>query len=485
MYEEPLRPQFHYSPPRNWINDPNGMVYANEEYHLFYQYNPFGESWGHMSWGHAVSKDLIHWETIPDVALLEEDDIMIFSGSAVYDIHNTSGFAPTGQTPLVAIYSGHQSNPLLQTQNLAYSLDAGRTWIKYSNNPVIDIGCANFRDPKVFWYEPNHCWIMVVSLANECKVIFYCSADLKVWTRLGTFGPEGVVGYSEWECPELFQVVVEDTQETKWILKIDIGDNGKVKTGSASQYFVGWFDGKKFINENSKNLVLWTDFGRDFYAAQCFNHMPDQRNVWIGWMNNWRYANEIPTSPWRGAMSLPRTCTLAQTPQGYRLRQQPVNEIYQLREAPAIRVPQSLIKGEYPLDIRLNVFEIQATINVKTACRCGVRVRIGDNELTEIGYDCKDNQIYLDRSQSGICNFHQDFATQFSGPRYVNQQHSLSLQIFVDRSSVEVFADSGLVVISGRIFPSLESSGISLFADGGEVEFTELLIYPLKAIWAR
>ncbi len=480
MSEALWRPQIHYSSPKNWINDPNGLVYADGRYHLFYQYNPFGDLWGHMSWGHAVSTDLVHWSTLPGTAILEEDSIMIFSGSAVHDKDNTSKLSKEGIGPLVAIYSGHQSNPQLQTQNLAYSLDNGQTWTKYVNNPVLDINRSNFRDPKVFWHESDRCWVMAVSLADVCQIAFYSSSDLKNWTKTGIFGPEGVEGYPEWECPELFQINTEDTSESKGILTIDLGDAGK--TGSASQYFIGNFDGKTFINENDQDLILWTDFGKDFYAAQRFNSMPDDRNVWIGWMNNWRYAREIPTSPWRGAMSLPRTCTLSQTSKGYRLRQKPIDEIYQLRNSPSIELTTLSVSSEHTLDIRLNVFELQTEIKPNGTRQCGIRVRVGSDEVTEIGFDRQSNHVYLDRSRSGTCDFHQDFANKVFAPRCIKEQGSISFQIIVDLSSVEVFADNGLAVISELIFPALESSGITLFADGGEAEFTNLAIYPLEPI---
>jgi fructan beta-fructosidase len=223
LYNENYRPQFHFTPVRNWMNDPNGPIYYQGEYHLFYQYNPFGIEWGHMSWGHAISRDLVHWEHLP-IALSEEKGVMIFSGSTVVDWHNSSGFcrAPGVEVPscLVAIYTGQSDT--LETQNLAYSNDRGRTWTKYADNPVIDLHLASFRDPKVFWHEGTHRWVMVTVLSSQHKVRFFGSTDLRHWTALSDFGPEGATG-GVWECPDLFPLPVDgDASQTKWVLSVNV-----------------------------------------------------------------------------------------------------------------------------------------------------------------------------------------------------------------------------------------------------------------------
>ncbi len=252
-YNEPFRPQFHFTPQKNWMNDPNGLVYFDGEYHLFYQYNPFGDRWGHMSWGHAVSRDLVHWEHLP-VALPEEDGVMIFSGSAVVDVHNSSGFGHDGQPPLVAIYTGKRNEDNRQYQCLAYSNDRGRTWTKYEGNPVLDIGSTDFRDPKVFRYptgeEGEGRWIMVLALSVERKVSFYASDNLREWEHLSDFGPAGATE-GIWECPDLFLLDIEEGeggvgQERKWVLEVDLG-SGSVAGGSGGQYFLGDFDGTAFV----------------------------------------------------------------------------------------------------------------------------------------------------------------------------------------------------------------------------------------------
>ena len=334
-YREPYRPQYHFSPRQNWTNDPNGLVWFDGEYHLFYQYNPFGDTWGHMSWGHAVSRDLVHWEELP-VALPEEDGIMIFTGSTVVDEHNTSGFCTGGKPCMVAVYTGHTPRAAngkpLQTQNLAYSNDRGRTWTKYSGNPVLDLKMPDFRDPHVFWSAAARRWVMAVALPNEHKVRFYGSPDLKRWEQLSEFGPEGASG-GQWECPTLTEVPVEGSspRRTGWVLKIGLNPGG-LQGGSGEQYFVGSFDGARFVNDNPAATTLWTDYGKDCYCALTFNHLPPAAlPVMLGWMNNWQYANKVPTAPWRGQMTAPRRLQLRKLPEGLRLVQQPAETLRALR----------------------------------------------------------------------------------------------------------------------------------------------------------
>ena len=259
-YKEPYRPQFHFSPAVNWTNDPNGLVYHDGEWHIFYQFNPFGDLWGHMSWGHAVSEDLFRWKHLP-VAIPEEGDVMAFSGSAVVDHFNTTGFGLDGKAPIVAVYTSRTETD--QTQSIAYSLDRGRTWTRYGGNPVLDAEDPAFRDPKVFWHQPTRRWIMAVVLADQRKVSLYGSPDLKIWTHLSDFGPQGAHPVRNWECPDLFELPVEgEPGETKWILQVDSG-MGHPWLGSGCQYFVGDFDGVRFTNDNPPETALWLDWGRD------------------------------------------------------------------------------------------------------------------------------------------------------------------------------------------------------------------------------
>jgi fructan beta-fructosidase len=375
-YAERYRPQYHFSPAAHWMNDPNGMVHHDGEYHLFYQHNPFGATWGHMSWGHAVSRDLVRWQHLP-VAIPEVDGVMAFSGSAVVDRRNTSGFGVGGRPPLVALYTGHRTDRPSQSQFLAYSTDRGRTWTRYAGNPVLDIGSAEFRDPKVVWHEPSRRWVMAVVLATEHRVRFYGSPDLKRWTPLGDFGPHAATG-GVWECPDLFELPVDgDPHDTRWVLIVNVNPGG-IAGGSAGQYFVGRFDGTRFVADADGGATppaadpagaLWLDHGKDFYAAVTYADVPkpDGRRVLLGWMNNWQYADAIPTAPWRGAMSVPRALALTRTPAGVRLVQRPVRELERLRGAVRQVAARTVPAGSTSLaaeGVRGRALEIEATFAV-------------------------------------------------------------------------------------------------------------------------
>jgi fructan beta-fructosidase len=291
-YDQQYRPQVHFSPQKNWTNDPNGLVYFNHEYHLFYQFNPFGDEWGHMSWGHAVSKDLLHWQELP-VAIPEENGTMIFTGSVVVDRENSSGFCAPKTSCLVAIYTGHQVDGTRQAQDLAYSRDDGRTWTKYEKNPVLDLHLKDFRDPSVSWNDATQRWVMAVSLPKEHKVRFYASKNLKEWTMLSDFGPAGDVA-GDWECPDLLQIPASDGKQGIWALKVGLNP-GAPQGGSGEQYFLGSFDGKAFAASREPGAHGWTNYGKDDYCAISFNGLPSgEEPVLLGWMNNWQYASIRP-----------------------------------------------------------------------------------------------------------------------------------------------------------------------------------------------
>ncbi len=474
-YDQPHRPQFHFSPAENWMNDPNGLVHHEGEYHLFYQYNPYGAQWGHMSWGHAVSPDLVHWEELP-VALEEEAGVMIFSGSAVVDHDNASGFGTDDRPPMVAIYTGHREGR--QDQRIAYSNDRGRTWHRYDDNPVLDLGRADFRDPKVFRYDEDDRWIMSVALPTEHKVQFYASADLKDWTFLSEFGPAGSID-GIWECPDLFPLSVDGSGERRWVLEVDLGDDGGPR-GSSAQYFVGQFDGTTFTAEDPDS-VRWVDHGADYYAAVSWNDVPDGRRIWLGWMSNWRYAGDLPTSPWRGSQSLPRTVELERRGGDIHLVQKPVIELATLR-GPSISVEGvALADEEAELeDVSGTLLEIVAEIDVGTAEEAGLKVRVGDGEETVIGIDRRASTVFVDRRRSGAAEVHPDFPARHEGPVHLANGR-IRLHLFVDRSSVEVFA--GETVITDRIFPSLESDAVYVYAKGGSARVLQLEAWPLESIW--
>jgi fructan beta-fructosidase len=484
---EPLRPQFHFSPEIHWMNDPNGLVYHNGEYHLFYQYNPAGNEWGHMSWGHAVSKDMLRWEHLP-IAIPETAGVMAFSGSCVVDHLNKSRFGKDNIRPMVAIFTGHQ--PGKQVQSLAYSNDDGRTWKLYEGNPVLDLGLADFRDPKVFWHEDTKKWIMVVSLATERVIAFFGSDNLKDWVELSRFGPAGARNKTNWECPDLFELPVENENGKKlWVLEADMGD-GSIAGGSGGEYFVGHFDGVRFTTIQH---AQWVDYGRDFYAPISFENFPstDKRRVWLGWFNNWETCL-IPTEPWRGSMSLPRELSLRklsyneEEPATYVLVQKPIRELSQLHGKSTILETRQLgwppKKILQPGEIQDMQFELSAELKPGRARSLGFRIHTGQDEYTEIGYDSQFLGVYVDRTKSGNVSFHPSFPGRHNAPaRLIDGK--CSVRILVDRSSVEVFINDGEVVISDLIFPTNRQPWVEAFVGDKSAEILDAKIIELNSAW--
>ncbi|MFE7651372.1 GH32 C-terminal domain-containing protein [Streptomyces bottropensis] len=799
-YSETYRPQFHFTPEKNWMNDPNGLVYYKGEYHLFYQYNPNGDSWGDMSWGHAVSTDLVHWTELP-LALSHDDEEMVFSGSAVVDEDNTTGFGTRRNPPMVAVYTSLHKATGIQSQSLAYSTDRGRTWTKYQGNPVLDIGSKEFRDPKVQWYAPTKSWLMTVSLSTEHKVRFYSSKNLKDWTQLSEFGPAGATG-GVWECPDLFPLAVDgDKKNIKWVLVVNINPGG-VAGGSAAQYFIGDFDGTKFTaeddgtytppagtvvqdfegtgfgswtatgtafgpgpaagtldgqqtvsgfdgeglansfhsgdattgtltspsftvdspylnfkigggrhphqlgkvlagfeggtygdwtttgdafgpapatgtlpgqqqvsgfqggglvntflngdagtgtltspeftldkryvnfligggnhpagsadptalellvdgqvvrsatgkdaealdiaswdvhdlagkkarirvvddntggwghlnvdqitlsdtqaqpgaQESSVNLVVdgqvvrsatgadsetldwasfdmrpylgrkaqiqlvdmntggwghiladqftaagapalsvlrrahWADYGKDYYAAVSWENTPGSKRHMIGWMSNWDYAGATPTSPWRGAQSIPREMALRTVDGRVRLTSEPVNSVKSLRQDPpataTARTVTNTSKALIGPAADGKALDIEATFSLKDAERFGLKVRTGTaGEETVIGYDTTTQELYVDRTHSGAVNFNSTFPGVQTAPlKAVNGK--IRLRILVDWSSVEVFGGDGEAVITDQIFPDPASQGVQVFAENGSVKLDKATVWQLAS----
>jgi sucrose-6-phosphate hydrolase SacC (GH32 family) len=459
------------------MNDPNGLVYYDGEYHLFYQHNPDDTVWGPMHWGHAVSTDLIHWQHLP-IALFPDDVGNIFSGSAVIDWENTAGF---GEEAMVAIFTHENSGR--QMQSLAYSTDRGRTWTKYAGNPVIQPpnNIRNFRDPKVFWYDgegASH-WVMLVSAGSV--ILFYTSPDLKTWEPVGGFGPGYGATCGVWETPDLFELPVDGGPETRWVLTVAIGGCAPAG-GTGVQYFVGDFDGEKFTSENSKDTVLWVDSGADFYAPQGWNNAPDGRQIWAAWMNNWSYAQDIPTSTWRGALTLPRELGLTKTPDGVRLVQEPVPELEELRDRHR-SWEDVTISGESDLlaEVSGETLEIVAEFEASQAMdadRLGLRVRSGKGSYTTIGYVPKQEKLFVDRSHSGDVAFSPSFsAVHVAGLEPIDGR--IRLHVFLDRSSLEVLAGDGQVSFSEQIFPDDASLGVEVFSEGGKARLARLDVYEL------
>lgn len=471
QYREPFRPQFHFSPQRNWTNDPNGLIFFDGEYHLFFQFNPFGDTWGHMSWGHAVSRDLLHWQELP-VAIPEQNGIMIFTGSTVVDANHTSGFCAAGKPCLVAVYTGHSTpgGKQSQTQNLAYSNDRGRTFTKYSGNPVLDLHMSDFRDPDVFWWEAGRRWVMAVALPNDHKVLFYASPDLKHWDRAGEFGPAGATG-GQWECPTLMEVPIEGASPaaSRWVLKIGLNPGG-LEGGSGEQYFVGTFDGARFVNDNPASVTLWTDYGKDCYCSLAFNNLPrGEAPVILGWMSNWQYADKTPTKPWRGQMTVPRQVALRRFREGLRLVQEPVAAFHSLRRNAFAWTGASAAAINAALREHAtigNSFELHASFTPGAKGETGWRVRGAGGTYTTIGFDAAKQQVFVDRTASGNTAFSPQFPALTASP--ITGLHGpLDLTILVDRSTIEVFAQHGEAAITNLIYPPEGPLSLEFFAPDG------------------
>lgn len=479
-FEERYRPLYHFTPDRNWMNDPNGLVFYEGEYHLFFQHNPRGDRWGHLSWGHAVSTDLVNWRQMP--LALPERDVMIFSGSTVIDTQNSSGFGRDGAPPMVAIYTGYNPRNHVENQQLSFSLDRGRSWRDYENNPVLEGRAGMFRDPKVFWHEPTQRWIMTVSRADS--VLFFASQNLREWIHLSTFGPAGEVD-GPWEVPELMQVPV-DGGGARWVLTVGVTGHAGVAGGSGVQYFVGEFDGERFVPDGGERVgaTRWVDYGADFYAAQSWSGLPqsDGRRIWIAWMANTSYANEQPTRPWRGALTIPRTLYLMREGDAYTLAQRPIRELEQLRRVQATIAPREVAAGAAPLPELASLgegLEIDLKFRVDQAGAAGLILHFGRSEV-RVGYDARNGTVFVDRRRGGRFNA-EGFAALHAAPLSASDG-VVTLRIFLDRSSIEVFAQDGARVITDLLFPEDPFSGASFYAEAAGADIVHLNAWALAAM---
>lgn len=654
-HNETFRPQVHFSPNEKWMNDPNGMFYLDGEYHLFFQHNPDASVWGPMHWGHAVSKDLVHWEELP-IALYPDELGTIFSGSAVVDWNNSSGLGTKENPPIVALYTYHNANMEkegridFQTQALAYSLDKGRTWKKYSGNPVIkNPGIKDFRDPKVMWHEPSEKWVMV--LAQKDHIGFYSSENLIDWSLESVFG-EDIGGHGGvWECPELLLMPVEGTNESRYVLLVSISPGGP-NGGSATQYFVGDFDGKKFVldtdwqkelaptpakfpeglvfdnfengaekwtsdgnafanaptngghasqppptgfsgeylvnsfadedramgtltsekftisepfinfkigggdhldkvgiqlvvdgnivkSETGRNRetlhfaswnvsewlgksaflriidqepgswghtyvddivfadtpamnriepAVWLDHGTDNYAGVTFFNSPDseeKRHIFMGWMSNWLYANEVPTEKWRSAMTLPRSLHLVDTGNGLRVRSQLIDELDNLVEASTKTT--TLLEGEaislsaIDKSDRESALRYSFDVQGKPASLVSVRFENDSGEFVDLKIDLKNSAVLLDRSRSGETSFHAKFSALQVG-ELTTTSDSFGVSLVIDRSSIEVFIDNGTTVMTSLIFPESVYDTMRVMADSQPVQ--QVSIERFSSVWS-
>lgn len=464
------RPFYHFTPPQMWMNDPNGLVWYKGNYHLFYQHHSYSIDWGPMHWGHAVSADLIHWQHLP-IALEPDENGMIFSGSVVIDWQDSAGF---GKEAMVAIFTHHK--PGQQSQSLAYSHDGGMTWTKYFKNPVLlPSNTPDFRDPKVFRYEDG--WVMCIAAGNT--ILFYRSKDLIHWEPSGSFGNYGSTD-GVWETPDLFELTVGDGEQTRWVLTVSVGA-GHPAGGSGTQYFVGHFDGKTFTSQNAPATILWADFGSDYYAPQSWNDEPNGRRLMIGWMNNWQYANRLPTSGWRGSLSLVRELSLKRTEEGIQLFHEPIPEIHSLRNKQHRWRNETFSPGKQLLtNMTGTSLEILAQFQLtKDIDQLGFYLSGGDDERTLIGYSAKEKEVFVDRTHSGQGDFHDGFARAHVAPLHCVDR-PLRLHIFLDQYSVEVFVNDGQVVITDCVFPTNESTRLELFVEGGLAMVQSLDVFQLS-----
>ena len=476
---EPFRPHYHFTPPANWMNDPNGLVYYRGEYHLFYQHYPQAMVHGPMHWGHAVSRDLIRWEHLP-VALRPDALGTIYSGVVVIDWHNTAGFGPEA---MVAIFTHHLEAGHIQRQSLAYSTDRGRTWTKYEGNPVIPTpeNTRDFRDPKVFWHDDY--WVMVLAVGHQ--IWFYTSPDLKRWAKTGEFGAGYGCHSGVWEMPDLVELPIDNEATTLWVLLVGVAE-GAPAGGSGVQYFSGKFDGRTFIPACQPDEVRWVDFGPDFYAGLSWSDAPDQRRLWLGWMNNWTYAALIPTSPWRGTMTIPRELSLSRTGDTVQLIQRPVAELQALR-GKKWQWQNLVIENEKTIldDIAGNCLEISLEVQVAPAAagRFGLCLRTTPTCQTVVGYDFSSESLFVDRTCSGEVAFHPEFAATHAASMPACNG-LITLDLLVDRSSIELFGNGGRVVFSEQIFPERGQLSLELFCEAGSVVVTRLEAYDLGSYFS-
>lgn len=487
-YQELYRPQYHFTPKFGWMNDPNGLVHHDGVYHLFYQYYPYATVWGPMHWGHAVSQDMVHWEHKP-IALYPDELGLIFSGSAVVDKNNTSGFGPDsyredGKIPLVAIFTYHNiqgekgGSKTFQTQGIAYSLDNGETWTKYEGNPVLgNNGIRDLRDPKVFWHEDSQSWIMTLVAGDHAK--FYRSKNLREWDNISDFGKgQGSKG-GVWECPDLFKLEVEGSDEEKWVLIISVG-NGAPNGGSGTQYFVGDFDGTTFTSDQMD--YKWLDWGTDNYAGVTYNNAPNGNRIFIGWMSNWQYALKTPASTWRSAMSLPRKLSLKKINGDYLLYNYPlpsVDELVGTSEGETISIStkdmyttSNLSLGQSKISFLAPAKDFKLTLSNKVG------------EKTTLILDAASSLLMLDRTGSGNTNFNYEFGNKLHYTPMKDISEKLEFSIYLDWSSIEVFVNGGQYAMTDQLFPSQAYTQLSIEnLSSGELEIENLNISSMQSVW--
>jgi len=475
--EQMYRPHFHFTPKKGWMNDPNGMFFANGYYHLFYQHYPDGNTWGPMHWGHAISKDLIKWEEQP-IALYPDKDKYIFSGSAVVDTQNTSGLGTGKTAPIVAIYTLHDMTKEkagkidVEQQDIAFSNDNGFTWQKFEEgNPVVkNPGIRDFRDPKVSWDETHKQWIM--ALAAQDRIHFYKSSNLKNWEFASEFGKNIGAHGGVWECPDFFEIKVEGTKETKWVLIVNLNPGGP-NGGSGVQYFVGDFDGKTFTMDTTfaervnNEKAVWADYGKDNYAGVTWNNVPtsDGRRLFIGWMSNWEYAQQVPTTTWRSSTTIPRELKLVKKGNHYNLVSTPINEINNY-VSKTIKTKSANGKGTLSLieNGKIDLTQAIVSLDLKNLKQEDYTFTLSNanGESLSFGLNNKENYLFVDRSKAGKVDFSDKFASTVSKAFLEGSQKSAAFKIILDKTSIEIFYNNGEKVMTEIFFLNKPFTALSI-----------------------
>lgn len=473
--KESFRPVYHHTPAYGWMNDPNGMFYKDGVYHLYFQYNPYGSVWGNMHWGHSTSTDLMHWK-FEGCAIVPDAWGAIFSGSCVVDHENTAGF---GKEAVVAFYTSAKSTPWgdIQMQSMAYSLDNGKTFTKYEGNPILTSSEKDFRDPKVFWYAPGKHWVMILAVGQHMEI--YSSVNLKEWKKESEFGAMQGAHGGVWECPDLVEIPVEGTREKKWVLICNLNPGGPFG-GSAAQYFVGSFDGKKFVNE-SPTQTKWMDWGKDNYATVTWNNAPDGRCIALGWMSNWQYANNVPTRQYRSANTLARDLMLYREGQELYLKSTPSVEVKKAR-GKKVSIPSFKVSEKHEMvnlfEEKQGAYEVEIVIQNAGASKIAFSLLNDKGEKVSMYYDLNRKQFVMDRSESGKVDFSKDFPAVTVAPANVDKE--LTLRLFVDRSSIEAFGEDGKFVMTNLVFPSQPYVKMCFEADKNGYAVKSLNVYKLQ-----
>ena len=486
LYKERFRPQFHFSPKKNWMNDPNGLVYYQGRYHCYFQYNPSGDQWGNIQWGHATSVDGIHWKE--EQVALKDETCMAFSGTTAIlpkdypAIGGTKGDLLAAYTSFEHHYPEGELMTIAQHQSLALSKDGGMSFAPLEQNPVLDIRSTEFRDPKIFYQPERDRWMMLVVYADLHQVGFFTSTDLIDWQEVSRFGPAGNID-CVWECPDLFYLPLEDSETGKWVLTVSAGHPQKGFLGM--QYFIGEFDGDRF-NADEAKLPHYLDYGKDFYAGICFVHNPKEEGVlMMGWIGNHLYSRLTPTSPWRGALSVPR-----------RLKLKVLNNRVQLCSEPHYSGIASLVNstlwnkqtirlnnGALDPGIRGKCLFISIDFERKGAEECGLKLLKNKEHSTTVGLHFGDQELFVDRRNSGSIEIHKDFASRDTCLLpYTKGIHRL--EILLDNSVLEVFYNRGERVFTHLVFGPEEADGIRIYAKKGEILIHQAQIQQLSKIWS-